>query len=305
MAFWQGSPSGPRSPAGPQTLLKPEWLPPHLCAKASSHREVFLLCWVICTISLWVFCCIFSHAGGEGSVLAAACSVIGVGSDIGGSIRMPAFFNGVFGHKPTTGKEGMGVSSPPQQRCQEVDCGLWEEPVRDTPLLVSGEIAERGQAASCHGTSPLHEYNLALAVESHLVAECQACGRCFTPDIVSSAWDVFPRSGSGVFPWQLVTQMDVFLLSPPCAPCRQLASTADVCSPWTTSSTGVACPGWRLCWQGGTQRLIVPAGVVPNDGQFPNARGVRTSFLCTGPMCRYAEDLELMLRVMAGPGVSR
>uniref|UniRef100_A0A674I7H6 Fatty acid amide hydrolase 2 n=1 Tax=Terrapene triunguis TaxID=2587831 RepID=A0A674I7H6_9SAUR len=91
------------------------------------------------------FCC---HAGGEGCVLGAACSVIGVGSDIGGSIRMPAFFNGVFGHKPTT-------------------------------------------------------------------------------------------------------------------------------------------------------------GVVPNDGQFPNALGVRTEFLCTGPMCRYAEDLEPMLRVMAGPGVRK
>ncbi|KFV71594.1 Fatty-acid amide hydrolase 2, partial [Struthio camelus australis] len=87
-------------------------------------------------------------AGGEGCVLAAAGSVIGVGSDIGGSIRMPAFFNGIFGHKPTT-------------------------------------------------------------------------------------------------------------------------------------------------------------GVVPNDGQFPNARGVRTNFLCTGPMCRYAEDLEPMLRVMAGPGVRK
>ncbi|XP_054070609.1 fatty-acid amide hydrolase 2 isoform X2 [Rissa tridactyla] len=87
-------------------------------------------------------------SGGEGGVLAAACSVIGVGSDIGGSIRMPAFFNGVFGHKPTT-------------------------------------------------------------------------------------------------------------------------------------------------------------GVVPNDGQFPNARGVRTSYLCTGPMCRYAEDLEPVLRVMAGPGVNK
>ncbi|XP_069723964.1 fatty-acid amide hydrolase 2 [Phaenicophaeus curvirostris] len=87
-------------------------------------------------------------SGGEGGVLAAACSVVGVGSDIGGSIRMPAFFNGIFGHKPTT-------------------------------------------------------------------------------------------------------------------------------------------------------------GVVPNDGQFPNAQGVRTSFLCTGPMCRYAEDLELMLRVMAGPGVTK
>ncbi|KQK78985.1 fatty-acid amide hydrolase 2-like protein [Amazona aestiva] len=87
-------------------------------------------------------------SGGEGCVLAAACSVTGVGSDIGGSIRMPAFFNGIFGHKPTT-------------------------------------------------------------------------------------------------------------------------------------------------------------GVVPNDGQFPNAQGVRTSFLCTGPMCRYAEDLELMLRVMAGPSVDK
>ena len=30
--------------------------------------------------------------------------MIGIGSDIGGSIRMPAFFNGIFGHKPSRGK---------------------------------------------------------------------------------------------------------------------------------------------------------------------------------------------------------
>jgi fatty acid amide hydrolase 2 len=42
-------------------------------------------------------------SGGEGCVLAAAGSVVGVGSDVGGSIRMPALFSGVFGHKPTTG----------------------------------------------------------------------------------------------------------------------------------------------------------------------------------------------------------
>lgn len=42
-------------------------------------------------------------SGGEGSNLASGCSPIGIGSDVGGSIRMPAFFNGIFGHKPSTG----------------------------------------------------------------------------------------------------------------------------------------------------------------------------------------------------------
>ncbi|XP_067852968.1 fatty-acid amide hydrolase 2-A [Heptranchias perlo] len=87
-------------------------------------------------------------SGGEGCIIAAAGSVMGVGSDIGGSIRMPAFYNGIFGHKPTT-------------------------------------------------------------------------------------------------------------------------------------------------------------GLIPNDGQFPNATGLRAEFLCTGPMCRYAEDLIPMFKIMAGPNVSK
>ncbi|KAM4021272.1 fatty-acid amide hydrolase 2 [Anomaloglossus baeobatrachus] len=87
-------------------------------------------------------------SGGEGCIIAAAGSVIGVGSDIGGSIRMPAYFNGIYGHKPTS-------------------------------------------------------------------------------------------------------------------------------------------------------------GIVPNDGQFPDAHGSRTELLGTGPMCRYAEDLPLVLKVMAGKGVEK
>ena len=42
-------------------------------------------------------------SGGEGAIVGAGGSPFGLGSDIGGSIRMPAFFNGVFGHKPSGG----------------------------------------------------------------------------------------------------------------------------------------------------------------------------------------------------------
>jgi fatty acid amide hydrolase 2 len=42
-------------------------------------------------------------SGGEGAIVAAGGSPFGLAADVGGSIRMPAFFNGVFGHKPTGG----------------------------------------------------------------------------------------------------------------------------------------------------------------------------------------------------------
>ncbi|HUF50252.1 MAG TPA: amidase [Longimicrobiales bacterium] len=42
-------------------------------------------------------------SGGEGAIVGAGGSVFGLGSDIGGSVRMPAAFCGVFGHKPTHG----------------------------------------------------------------------------------------------------------------------------------------------------------------------------------------------------------
>lgn len=42
-------------------------------------------------------------SGGEGAIIGAGGSPFGLGADVAGSIRFPAFFNGVFGHKPSPG----------------------------------------------------------------------------------------------------------------------------------------------------------------------------------------------------------
>lgn len=52
-------------------------------------------------------------SGGEGATVGSGGSPIGLGSDVGGSIRGPAFFNGVFGHKPSQGLVPMTATYPP------------------------------------------------------------------------------------------------------------------------------------------------------------------------------------------------
>lgn len=47
-------------------------------------------------------------SGGEGVLVAMSGSAIGFGTDIGGSIRVPAMCNGVFGYKPSVGRMPYG-----------------------------------------------------------------------------------------------------------------------------------------------------------------------------------------------------
>lgn len=43
-------------------------------------------------------------SGGESSLITAGGSLIGIGSDIGGSIRIPAALCGIYGLSPTNGR---------------------------------------------------------------------------------------------------------------------------------------------------------------------------------------------------------
>jgi amidase len=50
-------------------------------------------------------------SGGESAAIAAGLSPLGMGADIGGSIRIPAHFTGIFGLKPTEGRvSGAGMA---------------------------------------------------------------------------------------------------------------------------------------------------------------------------------------------------
>jgi amidase len=63
-------------------------------------------------------------SGGEGAALATGISPIGVGSDYGGSIRVPAHFNGVTGLKPGRWVVPYGGHFPP---AQAMSIQLWSE----------------------------------------------------------------------------------------------------------------------------------------------------------------------------------
>lgn len=56
-------------------------------------------------------------SGGEGALIASGGSILGIGTDIGGSIRIPANLQGLYSICPTTGRVPW-------------DCSLYVHPIR-------------------------------------------------------------------------------------------------------------------------------------------------------------------------------
>jgi fatty acid amide hydrolase 2 len=84
-------------------------------------------------------------SGGEGAIVGAGGSAFGIGSDIGGSVRMPAAFCGVYAHKPTAGMLPLtghhpvyagGVDADLPRTAPYVTIGPLARSAGDLPLLL-------------------------------------------------------------------------------------------------------------------------------------------------------------------------
>ena len=91
-------------------------------------------------------------SGGSGAALAAGMTPLELGGDIGGSIRIPSHFNGVFGHKPSHGIVSQRNLVDWQEQIGEQDLwvvgpmGITAADVRDALRLLVGATAEKAVA---------------------------------------------------------------------------------------------------------------------------------------------------------------
>lgn len=94
-------------------------------------------------------------SGGEAALVAARASPLGIGTDIGGSIRIPAHFCGVFGFKPTPDRisnRGVAVPRPGNRPSGQIavksTAGPFGRSVADLRLVMRAWLAGGGMSDS-------------------------------------------------------------------------------------------------------------------------------------------------------------
>jgi fatty acid amide hydrolase len=94
-------------------------------------------------------------SGGEGAIIAAGGSPLGIGTDIGGSLRVPATFNGIASLKPTSGRtpDPGRYSIPIGQRAVVSQIGALARTTADVALAT--EILNGGRSPSVEPPMPL------------------------------------------------------------------------------------------------------------------------------------------------------
>ncbi|MDR6226857.1 amidase [Desmospora profundinema] len=147
-------------------------------------------------------------SGGEGALIAAGGAAVGVGSDVGGSIRFPSHFNGVIGFKSGRGQVPQAGSFPPiriplQERM--LGMGAMAKSVRDARLIHS-IIAESSPPAtsleSCDIVFPLQNqpYPLQQETKTLLNQVYQSLSRRFS---VTDEEPPYYRESAQLWQWMM------------------------------------------------------------------------------------------------------
>lgn len=74
-------------------------------------------------------------SGGEGALIALRGSVIGLGTDIGGSIRIPAGFNALYGIRPSHGRMPYSMLANSMEGQETIPSGFayhWRKNIEDS-----------------------------------------------------------------------------------------------------------------------------------------------------------------------------
>src|SRR5215213_9466682 len=97
-------------------------------------------------------------SGGEGAIIAAGGSPLGLGTDIGGSLRYPAAYCGIASLKPTAGRtpDAGRYSAPIGQRAIVSQVGVLARRVADVAL--GTEVINGGRAPATEPPMPLGDF---------------------------------------------------------------------------------------------------------------------------------------------------
>jgi fatty acid amide hydrolase len=97
-------------------------------------------------------------SGGQGAIIAAGGSPLGLGNDVGGSVRIPAAFCGIASLKPTAGRtpDAGQYSVPLGQRAISSQVGVLARAVADVAL--GAEIINGGRTPAVEPPMPFGDY---------------------------------------------------------------------------------------------------------------------------------------------------
>jgi fatty acid amide hydrolase len=153
-------------------------------------------------------------SGGEAALIAARCSVLGLGSDIGGSIRIPAHYCGIVGYKPTPGritKKGAGIARLNNRNGQIVvpsTTGPMARSVRDCTLMMKAllnltpeedvQVPGIPWNGECVDNGGKHRMRVAVMMSDGWFEPFPACKRA-----VQLAVDSLVAAGHEVVPFEL------------------------------------------------------------------------------------------------------